>query len=100
MTSDAPGMQVVLPGVMRYSEPVAGAHLSGPAEVPSARIDYIRYAQQRKYNLRGNFFSYIISAAQCRSRRALRPIKQAVDRAPPVALFRLRAFHSHCEETP
>jgi hypothetical protein len=38
MTHDGPGMQVVLPGVMRYSEPVAGAHLSGPAEVPSARF--------------------------------------------------------------
>jgi hypothetical protein len=38
MTHGAPGMQVVLPGVMRYSEPVPGAHLSGPAEVPSARF--------------------------------------------------------------
>jgi hypothetical protein len=38
MSNRGPGMQVVLPGVMRYSEPVPGAHLSGPAEVPSARF--------------------------------------------------------------
>ena len=38
MTQDAPGMQVVLPGVMRYSELVAGAHLSGPASIPKRPI--------------------------------------------------------------
>jgi hypothetical protein len=49
-------MQVVLPDVMRYSEPVAGAHLSGPAEVPSATFDKIRYAQ-RADSFREDFYS-------------------------------------------
>ena len=81
-------MQVVLPGVMRYSEPVAGAHLSGPAEVPQREIllDRIRAAAKISAFAR-NLLSHIISAAQCRSSAAAPAIPPGRRPRPAVQLY-------------
>ena len=84
MTHDGPGMQVVLPGVMRYSELVAGAHLSGPAEVPQREIplDPIRAAAKIQFSRE---ISYLTTSAQLSALAACAPAIQPGRRSRPAS---------------